>query len=95
MAESRARELKLLQENEQLGATIHSLMGLLLQQGTPIPGDIYLPQLSPPANMLAGSSPSAWSDSTFVNSAASPPSRRHVCVADVDPTGLGVDFVLT
>lgn len=96
MAESRARELKLLQENEQLDATIHSLVGLLQQHGTQIPADLALPPPHTPCNTgFSYSSPSECSEATMVNSIASPPSRRKVCVADVDHTELGVEFVLT
>lgn len=96
VANSRARELKLLQENEQLGATIHSLLGQLQQQGTQIPANLALPQPPMPnSTTFAYSSPSESSEATLVHTIASVPSREKVCVADVDHTELGVEFVLT
>lgn len=85
----------LVHENEQLGNTIHSLLGLLQQEGVPIPANLTLPQLRYPGSTVAGSSPSECSEASIVNSVASPQKRAHVRVADLDPTELGVEFVLT
>ncbi|KAJ4416167.1 hypothetical protein N0V82_006927 [Gnomoniopsis sp. IMI 355080] len=95
VSESRSHMMKLVQDNEQLGNTIHSLLGLLQQQGLPIPPGLTIPQLRHPVSTVTGTSPTECSEASIVNPVASPSRRARICVADLDPTELGVEFVLT